>query len=942
MASRQQPEPELPPLETKISVPLLPPEFVHRPRLTNRIDRGVRGPLTLLSAPAGFGKTSLVVEWAAQSSLPVAWLTLSREDNDLVRFFRYFANALAQVDVRLGEEALGFFQSTTNSGLETGLTLLINEISALPNDIALVLDEFHVMEDAAVHQGLDFMLKHMPHHLHLIIASRTEPALDLAFLRAKGWVTELGADDLRFAGEEISRFFHQTMGLELPPETLQALEERSEGWITALQLAAISLRNQSDALTMLASLQGDAHVLVDFLSEEVLYRQSEQVRQFLLRSSILDILCGPLCEAVVDPESPSGFGASMLGRLEHANLFLMPLDQKHEWFRYHPLFADFLHHVLHETQIAEAPLLHKRAAAWFEQHDNHDEAFKHALASGDGKWAADLIERNVETLIKAGDLLALTRWIGKLPSEIIDQRPRLSLAYVWGLIAAYQLDHARFWLDRVEQSVIERRQGGETPRDPAESSGLWNTQGGLAICRSMLALISGDFQQAAESSRAGVGYLQRDNPFIQSMLLLEDSLYLALLGDTSRAIETLRETARIARGANNLLVLIVATCELAEMQAMQGHLSQALVTLQRAQFMALAPDGNPLPLAGIVDNAIGEILRERDLLKEAREYLERGRHLTQAWWSLSSLDGLVSLARLLQSQRDIDGSQALIDEASRLALSTESSQWDDVFVSIVAARLALQRNDLVTATRWMGKSGMLDVYSNASPESYPYHVYEFVRLTQARYLLAIGRSTADASQLHLALELLQSLLPRVEQFQRVTSRIEIQVLQAMTEHALGQADQAAGRLLSALALGEPEDYRHIFLDEGQPMADLLARCLRAQQESGGYLPSRGYIASLLEAIRPADGAVQVLPPAAEKQTGPTRARTEEGFPISLSAREMEVLALIAEGKSNQEIAAQLYLSLNTVKRHAYNIYAKLEVGKRTHAVSKARRLGLIS
>ncbi len=939
MLSNQKMSTELPLLGTKISVPPIPPEFVRRPRLTDRINRGVKGPLTLLSAPAGFGKTNLLVEWTAETSLSVAWLTLNDEDNDLSRFFRYLISALQGVESGLGEDVLDFIQSTKSSGLEMGLTLLINEISALPKDIALVLDDFQVLEAPAIHQSLSFLLKHLPHNLHLVIASRSEMALDLAFLRAKGWVVELGADELRFTSEEVALFFKQTMGLRLPPETVRALEERTEGWITALQLAAISLRSQSSPLTMLAGFHGDAHYLVDFLAEEVLYRQPEEVRQFLLRCSILDILSGPLCEAVVNPDSQPGYGANMLDRLEHANLFVTPLDQSHEWFRFHQMFADFLRHIQGETQAAEVPCLHRRAAAWFEQHGNLDEACKHALAAGDAEWAADLIERNIGASIKAGELLALTRWIGKLPDKVIQRRPRLSLPYAWGLIVAYQLDKARFWLDRVERTPIDRQPDEEASVGPRRSTNLWNIQGGLAICRSMLALISGNVQQAAEFSRAAMDSLHEDSPFIRSTVALEDSLYFILSGDTSKAIETLRETARIARGANNVLVLVVATCELAGMQAMQGHLSQALVTLQKAQFMALGPDGNPLPLAGIVDVEFGEILRERDLLQKAKDYLERGRQLTHDWWSLSSLEGLISLARVLQSRGDIAGAQALIDEASSLALSTESSQWDDMFVSAVAARLALQRNDLTAAAQWLKKSGLLD--AAGSVQALPHHVHEYMQLTQARYYLATGQDRGDARRLRQALEILQSILPEVEQFQRVTSKIEILVLQALTDYALGETNQAVNALLSALALGEPEDYRRIFLDEGRPLAELLACCRQAQKESGDYLPSLGYIESLLETIRPAGGAAQALPPVGEKQPEPTTTRTEDGFPISLSAREVEVLSLIAAGKSNQEISSQLFLALNTVKRHAYNIYAKLEVKKRTQAVSKARQLGLI-
>ena len=402
--------------------------------MTDRINQGVKGPLTLLAAPAGFGKTQLLAEWAAQGSFSVAWLTLDREDNDLGRFFRYFVCALQMVDSQLGEETLDFIQSTQSSGLEMGLTLLINELSAIPRNVILVVDDFHVLEEPFILQSLNFLLRELPPQLHVVLAGRCEPALDIAFLRAKGRVTELRADDLRFTNEEVFRFFRQALGLELPAETIAALQERTEGWVTALQLAAISLRDHSNSLAVLQDFHGDAHYLVDFLSEEVLFQQSEEVRQFLLKSAMLDILSGPLCEAVVDPTMPPGCGAAMLEQLEHANLFLAPLDPQHEWFHYHPLFADFLRHVQSETYAEEVPTFHKRAAAWFEAHGNPDEAFRHALASEDLEWAANLIERNVESLIKTGDLQTLTHWIGKLPNVVIHRHPGLGLGYVWGAI----------------------------------------------------------------------------------------------------------------------------------------------------------------------------------------------------------------------------------------------------------------------------------------------------------------------------------------------------------------------------------------------------------------------------------------------------------------------------------------------------------------------------
>ena len=382
---------------------------------------------------------------------------------------------------------------------------------------------------------------------------------------------------------------------------------------------------------------------------------------------------------------------------------------EHQWFRFHNLFADFLRHMLMETNAAEIPLLHRRAATWFEQHGNLDEAFKHGLASGDMEWAANLIDRNIEAIVESGEVSTLTYWTQKLPREHLHQRPRLGLAYAWGLVATHQLDEARFWLEDVQRTLDVR--GKEQSQPTLTNSGDSLPQpslGELALVRSMLALASGDFQQAAEYSSVAVSYLKEGNPFIKSVLSLEESMVAILLGDTSGAIEALQETVGIARRANNLFVLIVTTCELAEMQAMQGRLSQALLTLEKARLMAVGSDERPLALAGLIDNEMGELLREHNRLEEAQEYLERGLQLTQSEWSPSSLEGMVSLARLLQSQGDVAEAQALIAEAFRLALSTESGQWDEIFVAATgrpagfAARRSRRRASMA-GTKWAAR-----------------------------------------------------------------------------------------------------------------------------------------------------------------------------------------------------------------------------------------------
>jgi len=944
---------EPPLLRTKISIPQIPSGSISRPRLTEQVHRGVQGPLTLLSAPAGFGKTLLLIEWTKETHLPVAWLTLDGDDNDLSRFFRYLIGAIQTLETRLGEEALDFSLSSTGAGLDVGLTLLINELSALSKEMALVLDDFQILENPAALQGVDFLLKYLPPNLHLLIASRSQPELDLAFLRAKGRVVELGADDLRFTGEEVGQYIQQVVGLQLPPETIQALEARTDGWITSLQMAAISLKNQADPETLLAHMQGKAHYLAEFLAKEVLDRQPEEIRQFLLRSSILETLTGPLCEAVVNPDAQPGYGTVLLNRLEQAQLFITALDEKHEWFRYHPLFADFLRQVQAEANPGETLELHQRAALWLEGNGNLDEAFRHALASRKIVWTGEMIERNVLAMINSGEVSALARWIGRLPEEIVRQRPPLILAYAWTLIVTHRPDLARYWLDELRRLLDQHeKQTAVAPilDELGSVEGFekvnWSIiRGGLALCESYLAMASGDMEQAAELSQQASSYLHDEGPYysstyFRSIVALDDSISSILSGDTQKAVESLRATIRIARQANNQFVMIIAGCALADMQALQGQLSKAWETYQRVQHWAQGPEGKPLPLAGLVDMGLGETLLEHDLLEEARDYLERGVGITQSMWYMGSLHGMISLARLRQAMGDIPGTLEVIEEAARMALSTDASEWDDVVAPAVAVRLALQRDDLASAELWWKKGGFPDLNTPIALEKYPYHVFEYLLLTQVRFLLVKGQDTGRADDLQQAAELLATLLFEAERFQRVTSQIEIFVLLAIVQSALGD-EGAVKILLRALALGEPEGFRRFFLDEGWRLADLLRQCRSAQQESGSHFPSLAFIDSLLETIQRAGPGREFEYRPVEQRAGPTITHLADGFPISLSAREMEVLALIAEGKSNQEISAELYLALNTVKRHAYNIFAKLEVKKRTQAVSKARQLGLI-
>lgn len=935
-------------LRAKISVPHIPDKYVHRPRLTAKVHQGARGPLTLLAAPAGFGKTYLLMEWTNETCLPVTWLTFDYQDNDIKRFFCYFIGALQTQAPGLGEKALEFIQDSADSNLEVGLTLLINELFALSNEMALVLDDFQVLDNHLILQSVSFLLKYLPPNLHLLVASRSEPELDLAWLRAKGRVVELGADELRFTGDEIMDYYHQLNGLQIPPETIQILEERTGGWITALQLAAISLENQADPVAYLANLQGGliggVDYLASFLAEEVLYRQPEEIREFLLKSSILETLSGPLCEAIVSSNVEPGYGMRILNRLEQDNLFITALNGKHEWFRYHTLFADFLRQEQGEAHPDEIPELHKRAALWFEQNGNLADAFRHALASQDMSWSADLIERNLEQMMKTGEISALNHWIEKLPEEILYQRPNLCLSYAWSLIAARQLQLASYWLDEVRRSLhqLEKQvdSGQNNEEEDSNQQRMRFLRAGLAICHATMAMLSGDMEQAADLYHQASSILPVENGYQRSFIALDDCLSAILSGDTQKAIDSLRATMRMARQANNPLVMVIAAGALADMQAQHGQLSKAWETLQRAQYLVQGSNGKPLPLAGLLDISLGDILLEQDLLEEAGEYLERGYLITRSMWYLGSLNAVISLARLHQARGDISGTCATLDEAAHMAVIAESGEWDDAVVAATAVRLALQRDDLSSAELWWKKAELPDLSGTIAEEDYPYHIYEYLLLTQARFLLIKGQETHNTSSIQRASEIMKAILPTAERYQRVTSQMEILILLALAQSASGEEGMQK-TLLQALALGEPEGYRRIFLDEGWRLTELLRKCRMEQQESCSHFPSMAFINSLLEDIQLAGGGGQLDPQAREPKTAPTTTRLEDGFPISLSAREMEVLKLIADGKSNQEISEQLYLAMNTTKRHAYNIFAKLDVSKRTQAVMRARQLGLI-
>lgn len=951
----------IPLIKTKLLVPELRPGFVHRPRLTAILDKGMLHPLTLVSAPAGFGKTTLLAEWASQRRAPLAWLTVGPEDNDVLRFYVYLIGALRSLHPQVGEETLSLLQNNRPETLEAGLTFLINDLSTVEEEFVLVLDEFHHIQEPSVYRSLRFLLGHLPPALNLMIATRSDLPFSYTRLRAKGDLVEIRADDLRFTKAEIAEFLKGTMHMEVAERELEILEEHTEGWITGLQLAAISLRSQPDIPGFLARAPGNAQLVMDFLLDEVFRQQPQEVQQFLLRTSILETICAPLSEAVMQAEK-AGPGKAMLERLDRENLFMIALDEGRQWFRYHPIFSSFLRYQLDQTKREEISELHRRASSWYAGYGDLEAAIKHALWAGDNEGAADLIEDNFDRLLQEGLVLTLAKWIRNLPDMIGETRPHLCLAVAWSYLSTLDLDRAKYWAEAAAAQAQKQIAAGAVPGAPAgrETRKQSELLGQAAVYRALLATLQGNSQLTLKFMREALDSLPEEDLFWRSFVIFDQAILHFLSGDTPQTVRSLMEAIQAAGRSGNLFLKTVATCQLGEVQAIQGQLSRALSTYQQVAPIAKDPHGAPLPLAGTIYMGVGEILRERNQFSEAEASLELGIKLSRLWIPPGAIDGYISLARLRNSLGDQAGARRLLAKAGRLAELTEASDWDDMLVALQTTRLLLQQNDLPSAIQYAHLQGLLNDQHEVVIVERPAFLGEQLKILQARFWLAFGlqegpgasTSLAGSSALYLAraVENLHSLRCQVESGQHFGYLIEMLVLLALAEQGLGNLPEAYEALRQAFVLAETEGYIRIFVDEGAPMRSLLAG-FRAQSRWEEKQRWQAYLDQLAAAWGPPEPGAEAVGAAFIEGDLPTTPKAIHPTPPAmvdrqdliepLTRREEEVLRLIASGHSNREIALRLCIELNTVKRHASNVYAKLGVKKRTQAVTLARRLGIL-
>jgi LuxR family transcriptional regulator, maltose regulon positive regulatory protein len=905
-------------LATKLHVPRPQPGFVPRPRLVQALDEGLARGLVLVCAPAGFGKTALLADWARGGGRPVAWLGLDGGDSDPARFWRYAVAALDRARPGLAGR-VGPLPPGSVEGLVTGL---INELAADPgpDEVLLVLDDYHLVDSGPVHESVAFLLENLPPALRVVVSGRADPPLPLARLRARGQLAELRAADLRFTPEEAAALLGETAGPGVPGTAVAALVARTEGWAAGLQLAGLSLRGHADAAGFAAAFSGSHRFVLDYLADEVLERQDEQVRGFLLETSVLERLSGELCDAVTGRAGSQ----AMLQDIERAGLFLVPLDEVRGWWRYHHLFADLLCARLQAEQPGRAVALHRAAAAWCEDHDLADDAVRHALAAGDPAWAARLVERHVEALLGRSEGVTLRRWLSALPAEVAGGRPRLCLAQAYGAAMGFQLEALEALLDDAERAFAV---SGDEPYEPSlgppqGDSVLANVPAGIAFLRASLARLRGDAALAAGYNQQALARLGEDDWLMRSFVRWNQAVADWLggrLGPAERGLaEVLAE--RQAAGAEFFAgFLPMRVCyDLGEVQRAQGNLDAALATYRQALDTA-DEDRRQAALTGPAHVGLAQVLYERDELTAALDHATRGVTLCrQLAFTQSLATGLAVVARIRHAHGDAAGALAAMGEAGQAGLSPQVATLLNPVPS-QRARLLLAQGDVRAAAQWTTAAGL-------SPDDEPDYPRERAYLVLARVLLAQN----DPGP---ALTLLQRLLGLAAAQGRAGSVIEIQALRALALAACGDHASALGALTEALTLGCRHGYVRIFADEGAPMRALLAQLSAARpgQQPAARGIDPGYLAALVRACGQADAAA---PRSRAAGAAP-------GLVEPLTGRELEVLRLLAAGRSNQRIAHDLVVALDTVKKHVTHVLGKLGAANRTEAVARARDLGLI-
>ena len=900
-------------LATKLHVPGLQPGFVPRPRLVEALGEGLARQLILVCAPAGFGKTAVLADWARRGRWPVGWLSLDAGDNDPARFWRHAVAALDRARPGIAKRVGPLLGQSASASFEPLVTALVNELADQPGegDLLLVLDDYHLVSSEPVHTSVAFLLGHLPPGLHLVLASRADPPLPLARLRGRGQLAELRATELRFTSEEAAALLREAAGPGLPNAVAAVLAARTEGWAAGLQLAGLSLRGQADAAGFVAAFTGSNRYVLDFLADEVLDRQDEELRTFLLETSVLERLSGELCDAVTGRTGSQ----VLLEQVERAGLFLVALDEVRGWWRYHHLFADLLRARLQEERPGQVVQLHRNAAAWCEGRGLPDDAIRHAAAAGEMAWAARLIEQHFDELFYLrGEGATVQRWLSALPDDLVGSRPRLLLAQAQVAATSGRVEAAEQLLNAAERASASAADEPFEPTADRAGSLLANIAAGIALQRSYLAALRGNAEGTAAFASQALAELSEGEQMLSSIArcnLAEAEWLHGRLAEAERAF-----VSGIAgwRAASQHTVAAWGCHHLGQVQRAQGRLDAAARTGQQALDAITAPARSALPTAGPGYVGLGEVAYQRNELDTAFRHASEGIALCRQFAYLPPLAaGLATLAWIRQASGDPAGAREAIGEAVQAAPGPAGLLNP---VPAQRARLLLGQGNLTEAARWTTEGGL-------SADDEPDYPREGGHLVLARVLLAQGEAER-------ALALLDRLRAAAAAQDRAGSLIEIGALRALALAARAEERAAVDALAGALVIACPQGYVRVFADEGPPMAALLGRLVAAQrtEHAAARRVPLGCLSRLLRAFD-------------VQRSGPGVPAAVPGMVEQLTARELEVLGLLAAGRSNQAIAAELVVALDTVKKHVTHVLDKLGAANRTEAVARARQLDLI-
>ena len=910
-------------LTTKLYIPQPRPDLVARPQLIERLNQGLHRKLTLISAPAGFGKTTLVSNWLTDLRLniddlrlnqkeivshqseiqnSVAWLSLDPADDDPARFLAYFLAALSQADPALEQAFDDLQQTARQASLENVMPTLINKLAASQTKIILVLDDYHLIQNQSIHNALIFLLDHLPPQLHLVLTGRADPTFSLVRFRARGQITEIRTDDLRFSAQEAAIFLHQVMAIDLSPDDVIALETRTEGWIAGLQMAALSMQGRADLDRFIADFTGSHRYIFDYLAEEALARRPKGTRDFLLQTAVLDRLCASLCDAVLDSQG-SQF---ILEQLEAANLFLIPLDDERRWYRYHHLFADLLRQFLRRELPSQELKRHSRASRWFEQAEYANEAVEHALKAGELERAAALIEPIAHGMAYRMEIETLGRWVEALPEDLLLQYPGIVYPYAIVLSVTGRFDEYHRYLEKTElaaQVNINKREAQII-------------LGQVGVQKSIRLHLFGDYEQALQQVADTQAILrQYDQPDERwELISIVGYSTIHIRGNVETALAYLNRATRLGTADEGSIGALLCNTFTANAYFYLGRLHQAEASLQTALQAVTLPDGTKLFHAVFPSALRARLAYERNQLDEAAQYVDAYLPLTNiTGFTTDPVDTLFVGTMLPLAQGDPDQAVAILKQTEQQFQTLPISAAFTLRLAAIKALLWLRVGYIQPALQWANSVEIPENSDHIQPFlTFPYLVWVRIQLAQQNFaaadsFLARLRSWTET-------EVLDGIV------------LETATLQALSAYAQNNIQAALDQLNTALTLAAPEGYTRLFLDEGEPMLKLLRQAVRKGVGSN-------YVRLLLTAFEGED---------TEKTLTLVDPRSSSSRLVEpLTDREVELLHLLAEGLTNQEIATRLYIAVSTVKRHAANIYGKLGVRNRTEAVAKARELDIL-